>query len=187
MKAIFNYVEEIFSDPQQWHLDKQSILDNLAKLIDRYADSRTPTLDQLTKALIEEYPALKSNLEILDTGIALRKEVLEAVFLPKPEAPDTSKDEDDDEEDDDIDDDIDDEETDFDKEEKKQAATASLDQMKVYEGKMVLFGRLIDLNNLLNQQVNSIGANGALTKKGRNIELDAPGTAQELLRRKQKE
>lgn len=79
-KDILTYIETLLANPSDFELNKHVHEENILALLNRFADSRLPTIDQMVELLEEQYPGLQSSVDLIEKGDALRTEMMDRVF-----------------------------------------------------------------------------------------------------------
>lgn len=80
MKEIVDYILRLLKDPASFELHRQEHEEKLLLLLNAYADNRPPSIDQMIELLEDQYPGLRSSVDLISKGDTLRTEMLDAVF-----------------------------------------------------------------------------------------------------------
>lgn len=80
MKDLLFFIENLLKDPGSFDTNRHAAEAALQKILDHYADSRQPTLEEMIKRLQNDYPSIESNVELIEKGSTLRTEMIERAF-----------------------------------------------------------------------------------------------------------
>lgn len=80
MKELIDYINGLLKNPSDFDLNRHVHEEALFKILNAYADSRPPTIDQMIELLEDQYPGLQSSVDLIEKGDSLRNEMMEKVF-----------------------------------------------------------------------------------------------------------
>jgi hypothetical protein len=75
MKALVEHIESLLKNPSDFDLNRHVHEEKLLKILNDFADSRPPSIDQMIEMLEDQYPGLQSAVDLIEKGDTLRTEM----------------------------------------------------------------------------------------------------------------
>lgn len=82
MKEVLEYIIFLINNPGDFDINRQVHEDRIFNLVNNYADTRPPTIQQMAEQLSAVYPSVRNKVELIEKGNQLRDEIIEKIFDP---------------------------------------------------------------------------------------------------------